>query len=58
MLAGGLDASLLAGILTAAVVGILSIRILFAWVRTRSYLPFVIYRFAFSAVVLAVWFAR
>ncbi len=58
MLAGGLDASLMAGILTAAVVGILSIRILFAWVRTRSYLPFVIYRFAFSAVVLAVWFAR
>ncbi len=58
MLAGGVDTSLLAGILTAAVVGILSIRILFAWVRTRSYLPFVIYRFLFSALVLAVWFAR
>ncbi len=58
MLAGGLDASLIAGILTAAVVGVLSIRILFAWVRTRSYLPFVIYRFLFSALVLVVWFSR
>jgi undecaprenyl-diphosphatase len=58
MLAGGLDASLIAGILTAAVVGVLSIRVLFAWVRTRSYLPFVIYRFGFSAIVLAVWFSR
>ena len=58
MFAGGLDASLIAGILTAAVVGVLSIRVLFAWVRTRSYLPFVIYRFVFSAIVLAVWFSR
>ncbi len=58
MFAGGLDASLIAGILTAAVVGVLSIRVLFAWVRTRSYLPFVIYRFVFSAIILAVWFSR
>ena len=58
MLAGGLDPSLIVGIVTAAVVGVLSIRVLFAWVRTRSYLPFVIYRFAFSALILAVWFAR
>jgi undecaprenyl-diphosphatase len=58
MLAGGLDTVLLAGIVTAAVVGVLSIRVLFAWVRTRSYLPFVIYRFAFSALILAVWFWR
>ena len=58
LLVGGLETSLLAGIVTAAVVGALSIRVLFTWVRTRSYLPFVIYRFAFSAVVLVVWFVR
>ena len=58
MLASGLDVSLIAGILTAALFGLLSIRVLFAWVRTRSYLPFVIYRFAFSALILAVWMAR
>jgi len=58
LFAGGLDTALIAGILTAAVVGVLSIRVLFAWVKTRSYLPFVIYRFAFSALILAVWFAR
>ena len=58
MLAGGIELSLVAGILTAAVVGIFSIRILFVWVRTRSYLPFVLYRFAFSAIILAVWFTK
>jgi undecaprenyl-diphosphatase len=58
LLAGGVDTALIAGILTAAIVGVLSIRVLFAWVKTRSYLPFVIYRFAFSALILAVWFAR
>ena len=58
MLAGGLDPVLITGIVTAAVVGVASIRVLFAWVRTRSYLPFVIYRFAFSAFIVIVWFAR
>lgn len=58
MLAGGLDMTLVAGILTAAVVGIFSIRILFTWVRTHSYLPFVIYRLVFAAIILAVWFTR
>ena len=58
MLAGGIDATLVVGIVTAAVVGLLSIRVLFAWVRTRSYLPFVIYRFAFSALILVVWLVR
>lgn len=58
LLKGGLDAVLLAGIVTAAVVGVLSIRVLFAWVRTRSYLPFVIYRFAFAALIVIVWLAR
>jgi len=58
MLAGGLDTTLVVGIVTAAVVGLLSIRVLFAWVRTRSYLPFVIYRFAFSALIVGVWLVR
>ena len=58
MLAGGLEPALVVGIVTAAVVGVLSIRVLFAWVRTRSYLPFVIYRFAFSALIVAVWLTR
>ncbi len=58
MLASGLDPALVAGIVTAAVVGVASIRVLFAWVRTRSYLPFVIYRFAFSAFIVMVWLAR
>jgi undecaprenyl pyrophosphate phosphatase UppP len=55
---GGLDPVLVTGIVTAAVVGVASIRVLFAWVRTRSYLPFVVYRFAFSAFVVMVWLAR
>lgn len=58
MLAGGVDATLVVGIVTAAIVGVLSIRVLFSWVRTRSYLPFVLYRFAFSALIVAVWFTR
>jgi len=58
MLAGGVDTTLVVGILTAAVVGLLSIKVLFAWVRTRSYLPFVIYRFAFSALIVGVWLTR
>lgn len=58
LLAGGPDPSLIAGVVTAAIVGVASIKVLFAWVRTRSYLPFVIYRFAFSALILAVWLAR
>ena len=58
MLSGGLDTTLVVGIVTAAVIGVLSIRVLFAWVRTRSYLPFVIYRFAFSALIVIVWIAR
>jgi len=58
LLHGGLDPVLVTGIVTAAVVGVASIRVLFAWVRTRSYFPFVIYRFAFSAVIVIVWLAR
>jgi undecaprenyl-diphosphatase len=58
LFAGGLDPVLVVGIVAAAVVGVLSIRVLFAWVKTRSYLPFVIYRFAFSALIVVVWLVR
>ena len=42
------------GMIAAAVVGLLSIRVLLAYVRTRTYRPFVYYRWAFALVVLAV----
>lgn len=48
----------LPGILTAGVVGFLAIRGLLAYVRTRDYLPFVYYRLAFAALILAVLVAR
>ncbi len=39
------------GMVAAAVVGFASIRFLLRYVRTRNYLPFVIYRLVFAAVV-------
>jgi undecaprenyl-diphosphatase len=44
----------LVGIGSAAVFGLLAIRSLLAWVRTRSYMPFVYYRLALAAVLGAV----
>jgi undecaprenyl-diphosphatase len=45
-----------AGMIAAALVGALSIFALLRYVRTRTYRPFVWYRFAFAALVLAaVW---
>lgn len=46
--------AVLVGMTASAVVGLLSIRVLLAYVRTRDYRPFVYYRFAFAAVILAV----
>ncbi len=46
------------GMLTAAVSGLVAIRFLLRYVRTRSYAPFVWYRFAFAFVVLSVLFLR
>lgn len=51
-------APVLAGTLAAAVSGFVAIRFLLRYVRTHSYAPFVVYRFAFAAVVLAVLFLR
>jgi len=44
----------LVGMAAAALAGFLAIRLLLAYVRRRSYLPFVCYRFAFALVVWAV----
>src|SRR5437867_4962276 len=46
------------GMVTAAVFGFLAIRVLLAYVRTRDYRPFVVYRFAFAILGLAVLLAR
>jgi undecaprenyl-diphosphatase len=48
----------LIGMLTAAVSGFAAIRLLLRYVRTRDYTPFVLYRFAFAAVVLGVLLLR
>jgi undecaprenyl-diphosphatase len=52
---GGDTGLVLAGMAAAAVVGWLSIFFLLRYVRTHNYRPFVWYRFAFAAVVAAVW---
>ena len=59
LLASGVELTpVLIGMLTAAVSGLLAIGFLLRYVRTRSYAPFVWYRFAFAAVVLGVLFLR
>jgi undecaprenyl-diphosphatase len=55
---GGDVSLVLIGMAAAAVVGLLSIRVLLAYVRTRDYRPFVYYRFAFAALVVAVILVR
>ena len=47
-----------AGMLSAAVVGFLSIRVLLAYVKTRTYRPFACYRWAFALLVLVVYVVR
>ncbi|HET7745892.1 MAG TPA: undecaprenyl-diphosphate phosphatase [Vicinamibacteria bacterium] len=55
---GGLGLDVWLGMIAAAVVGLLSIRVLLRYVRTRDYRPFAFYRWAFSALVFAVLLAR
>ena len=47
-----------AGMLAAAISGFLAIRLLLAYVRTRDYTPFVVYRFCVAALVWAVLLVR
>ena len=48
-------AALIAGLLASAVVGIVVIRWLLAWLRTRTYDVFVVYRLLVAAFIVAVW---
>lgn len=48
----------LVGMLTAAVSGLVAIRFLLRYVRTRSYAPFVFYRFGFALLVTAALLLR
>ena len=47
-----------AGLLASFVSGIIAIRVMLGYLRTRSLDIFVIYRFVLAAVVLIVWLAR
>jgi undecaprenyl pyrophosphate phosphatase UppP len=47
-----------AGTVAAAVSGFLAIRVLLSYVRTRTYGPFVAYRFAFALLVCGLLLAR
>jgi undecaprenyl-diphosphatase len=56
--AGGQGAPLFAGFAVSAVTGFFAIRGLLGFVKKHSFTVFVIYRFIFSAVILAVFFLR
>jgi undecaprenyl-diphosphatase len=59
LLQGGAPSGpVLGGMLAAAVSGFLAIRLLLAYVRTRTYRPFVYYRFGFAVVVWALLLVR
>jgi undecaprenyl-diphosphatase len=49
---------LIAGLLASFVAGIIAIRVMLGYIRTRSLDVFVIYRFVLAAVVLIVWLGR
>lgn len=54
LLAGGVDAALVVGIISSAVVGYVAIRYLLIYVRTRDYRLFVYYRVALGLAILAL----
>ncbi len=49
---------LVVGLVASFVSGLIAIRVLLAYVRTRSLTVFVVYRVALAAVVVVVWLAR
>jgi undecaprenyl-diphosphatase len=49
-----IDASFLTGMVVACIAGLASIGFLLRYIQTKTFLPFVIYRFALGAVVIAV----
>jgi len=58
LLSNGHLTPVLLGVGAAAIFGLLSIRLLLAWVRVRDYRPFVYYRWVFAALVLGVLLVR
>jgi len=58
LLADGGSVALWLGMATAAVSGFAAIRVLLVYVRTRTYRPFVAYRFLFALVVVSVFLVR
>jgi undecaprenyl-diphosphatase len=58
LVSAGVTPELLLGMASAAVFGLLSIRVLLAYVRTKDYRPFVYYRFAFAALVASLFLVR
>ena len=46
------------GIIVSGIVGLLAIKVLLAYVRTRDYRPFVYYRWAFAAMLVIVYLVR
>ena len=55
---GSAAGPVVAGTVAAAASGLLAIRVLLAYVRTRSYRPFVYYRLAFAALLWALFVVR
>jgi undecaprenyl pyrophosphate phosphatase UppP len=49
---------LAAGCIAAAIVGALVIRWLLAYLRTRTFAVFVVYRLLVAAAILVVWYSR
>jgi undecaprenyl-diphosphatase len=59
LLRSGADTGpVLLGMVAAAIFGLLAIRLLLGYVRTRTYVPFALYRFAFAALVWGVLLLR
>ncbi len=50
-------AAVIAGVLAAAVTGVFAIRFMLAWLRTRTYGVFAIYRLLVAAIIVAAWVA-
>lgn len=48
----------LAGLITSAVIGFLSIKYLMRWIKVSSYKVFSIYRFAFTGVIVIAYIAK
>jgi undecaprenyl-diphosphatase len=58
LLRAGAFGPVAAGVLASAVFGLLSIRLLLAYVRVRNYRPFAYYRFALAALVAVALLVR